>query len=87
MSIIDDSGPGRTDSNRVSLYDVAKLAKLYYSTIYRYIYKNKLYHEKGQYFLSLISEGETHILYRFIAQSEIFQALLLEMLIIMAYRQ
>ncbi len=24
------------------------------------------YHEKGQYFLSLISESETHILYRFI---------------------
>ncbi len=32
------------------------------------------YHEKGQYFLSLISESETHILYRFITQSEIFQA-------------
>ncbi len=32
------------------------------------------YHEKGQYFLSLISERETHILYRFITQSEIFQA-------------
>ncbi len=32
------------------------------------------YHEKGQYFLSLISETETHILYRFITQSEIFQA-------------
>jgi len=28
------------------------------------------YHEKGQYFLSLISESETHILYRFITQSE-----------------
>ncbi len=31
------------------------------------------YHEKGQYFLSLISESETHILYRLITQSEIFQ--------------
>ncbi len=32
------------------------------------------YHEKGQYFWSLISESETHILYRFITQSEILQA-------------
>ncbi len=40
-------------------------------------------HELGQYFLSLISESETHILYRFITQSEIFQALFLEMLMIM----
>ncbi len=32
------------------------------------------YHEKGQYVLSLTSESETHILYRFITQSEIFQA-------------
>ncbi len=31
------------------------------------------YHEKGQYFLSLISESETYILYS-ITQSEIFQA-------------
>ncbi len=30
-------------------------------------------HEKGQYLLSLISESETHILYRFIKQSETFQ--------------
>ncbi len=29
---------------------------------------------KKVYFLSLISESETHILYRFITQSEIFQA-------------
>ncbi len=36
--------------------------------------KKNEYHEKGQYFLSLISESETHILYRFITQSEIFQA-------------
>ncbi len=32
------------------------------------------YHEKYQYFLSLISESETYILYRLITQSEIFQA-------------
>ncbi len=39
------------------------------------VHLNKLeYHEKVQYFLSLISESETHILYRFITQSEIFQA-------------
>ncbi len=31
------------------------------------------YHEKGETFLSLISESETHILYRVITQSEIFQ--------------
>ncbi len=32
------------------------------------------YHEKGQYFWSLISESQIHILYRFITLSEIFQA-------------
>ncbi len=32
------------------------------------------YHEKGHYFLSLISESETHILYRFIMHSEIFKS-------------
>ncbi len=32
------------------------------------------YHEKGQYLLSLIWERETHILYRFLTQSEIYQA-------------
>ncbi len=32
------------------------------------------YHEKGQYFVSPISESETNILYRFITQSEICQA-------------
>ncbi len=47
--------------------------------IYTYIYiqvhlKRFEYHEKGQYFLSLLSESETHILNRFITQSEIFQA-------------
>ncbi len=38
-------------------------------------FKKKLeYHETGQFFLSLISESETHVLYRLITQSEIFQA-------------
>ncbi len=37
-----------------------------YIHIYRYISKKKLYHEKGKYILSHISESETHILYRFI---------------------
>ncbi len=40
---------------------------------YRYISKKKC-HENGKYFLSFISENETHILYRLITQSEIFQA-------------
>ncbi len=45
------------------------------------------YHEKGQYFLLLISESETHILYRFIAHRiKYFKPLFLEMLMIMAYR-
>ncbi len=46
-----------------------------YTHIYvcRCIYTENIeYHEKGQYFLSLISESETHILYKFITQSEIF---------------
>ncbi len=34
--------------------------------------------ENGQYLLSLISESENHIWYRFITQSEIFQAFFLE---------
>ncbi len=51
----------------------------------RYISK-KFNIMKNQYFLSLISESETHILYRFITQSEIFQALFLDILMIMAYR-
>ncbi len=44
--------------------------------VYIYIHTSKKceYHEKGQYCLSLISESETHILYIFITQSEIFQA-------------
>ncbi len=40
--------------------------------INRYLKKCEC-HEKGQYFLSLISENEIHILYRFITQSQIFQ--------------
>ncbi len=39
---------------------------VFYIYIYRYISKKKLYHEKGKYILSHISESETHILYRFI---------------------
>ncbi len=44
------------------------------------------YHEKGQDFLALFSESETHILYRFITQSEIFQAFISRFFMIMAYR-
>ncbi len=36
--------------------------------------KKNEYQEKCKYFVSLISEGETHILYRFITQREIIQA-------------
>ncbi len=44
------------------------------------------YHEKGQYFLPLISESETHILYRFITHRvKYFKPLFLE-IFIMAYR-
>ncbi len=43
--------------------------------VYLQVHIQKIeYYEKGQYFLSLTSESETHILYRFITQSEIFQA-------------
>ncbi len=45
------------------------------------------YHEKGQYFLSLVSESETHILYRFITHRvKYFKPLFLDILMIMAYR-
>ncbi len=45
------------------------------------------YHEKGQYFLSLISESETHILYRFITHRvKYFKPLFREILMIMASR-
>ncbi len=45
------------------------------------------YHEKGQYFLSLISESETHILYRYITHRvKYFKPLFLEIVMIMAYR-
>ncbi len=44
------------------------------------------YHEKGQYFLSLISESETHILYRFVTyRVKYFKPLFLEILMIMTY--
>ncbi len=43
------------------------------------------YHEKGQYFLSLISESETHILNRFITHRvKYFKPLFLEIFMIMA---
>ncbi len=43
------------------------------------------YHEKGQYFLSLISESEPHILYRFITHRvKYFKPLFLDILMIMA---
>ncbi len=46
-----------------------------YHNFFVYVNLQKFeYHEKGHYFLSLISESETHILYRFITQSEIFKA-------------
>ncbi len=46
-----------------------------YLSIYLSISIQKFeYDEKGQYFLTLISESETHILYSCITQSEIFQA-------------
>ncbi len=39
------------------------------------------YNEKGQYFLSLVSESETHILYRFITHRvKYFKPLFLEIL-------
>ncbi len=45
------------------------------------------YHENGQYFLSLISESETHILYRLITyRVKYYKPLFLEILKIMAYR-
>ncbi len=45
------------------------------------------YHEKVQYFLSLISERETHILYRFITHIITYlKPLFIDILMIMAYR-
>ncbi len=45
------------------------------------------YYEKGQYFLSLISGSEPHILYRFITHRvKYFKPLFLEILMIMAYK-
>ncbi len=47
--------------------------------VYRYISKKFEYCEKGQYFLSLISESETHVLYRFISHRvKYFKPLFLE---------
>ncbi len=61
---------------------------LIYLKVYRYTSIKKIeYHEKGQYFLSLISESETHILYRFITHRvTYFKPLFLEVMMIMAYR-
>ncbi len=50
--------------------------------------KNVEYHEKGQYFLPLISESETHVLYRFITHRvKYFKPLFLEILMIMTETQ
>ncbi len=51
----------------VNIVELVFLLFLYKSI--QYISKKlNEYHEKGQYFLSLISESETHILYSFITQ-------------------
>ncbi len=51
---------------------------------YTGISKEIEYHGKGQYFLSLISESETYIFYRFITQRvKYFKHLFLEILMIM----
>ncbi len=43
--------------------------------------------EKGQYFLSLISESETRILYRFSTHRvKYFNPLFIQILMVMAYR-
>ncbi len=56
---------------------------------YIQVYLKKLeYHEKGLYILSVISESETHIFYRFITHRvKYFKPLFLDILMIMAYRQ
>ncbi len=41
---------------------------IYLNIVLLLVSKKIKYHEKGQYFLSLISENETHLLYRFIAE-------------------
>ncbi len=59
----------------------------YIGHIYRYISKKLEYHEKGQYFVSLISESETHILDRLIRHRvKYFKTLFLDILMSMAYR-
>ncbi len=77
--------------SRGGLSDLGALSKFQVwgpNTITTGTSKNKLeYHEKGQYFLSLISERETHILYRFITHRvKYFKHLFLAILMIMAYR-
>ncbi len=71
-------------------------SKLYYIYIYIYIYihtytqvhKKKFeYHEKGQFFLSLISESETiYYIDSLHIRGKYFKPLFLEILMIMAYR-
>ncbi len=53
-------------SINVSVYKYTNYIK---KCIYTVTSLQFLYCEKGQYFLSLISESETHILYRFITQN------------------
>ncbi len=56
------------------------------SYIYTQVHLKEIeYHEKGQYFLSLISESETHMLDS-LHRVKYFKPLFLEMLMIMAYR-
>ncbi len=80
----------KSPNSRIS--NLAISSRIYYIIylvcIYLQVHLQKLeYHEKGQYFLSLISESETHILYRFITHRlKYFKPLFLEILMIMAYR-
>ncbi len=74
--------------NITNLMMTSKLLKcLHFCVTYKYISKNLNIMEKGQYFLSLISESETHILYRLITHRvKYFKTLFLEILMIMAYK-
>ncbi len=64
------------------LYALCKLVNYLIDMVY-----TGTYHEKGQYFLSLISESETQILYRFITHRvKYVKPLFLDILMIMAYR-
>ncbi len=70
----------------VCIYSNSRLSgSLEFHFIQVHLKKKCEYHEKGQYFLSLISESETHILYRFI-YTEWNIYLILEILMITAYR-